>query len=156
VLAPRALLIAVGFLAMAGGCWSEECTLKGCPWAFRVDFVKATPWADGTYRVEVNADGVGQTCEVVMPTTCASSSTCQGGQLWLLMASACGVVPPTQAIDGVAFPRHRPTQLAVQVAYEGTVLAAETFKPSYVESRPNGPSCEPTCRTAPPAVLRLP
>lgn len=118
VQALRPSLIALGLLVCVSAGCS--CPLIGCVDGVRVSWSGASPTDRGT----ITADGV------AMPFDCAGAATST------LFCTGTGV-----QLNG------RPTRLQVEVI-TATGTRTASFTPQYVESRPNGPRCEPVCNNA--------
>jgi hypothetical protein len=52
-------------------------------------------------------------------------------------------------IDGIVFYGQAPLTLEIAVRRDDMVVGEGSVRPAYTESRPNGPDCEPVCRSAP-------
>jgi len=61
---------------------------------------------------------------------------------------------PTCPAGGVTLQDFTPQQVSVTARWSGGEVTQD-FQPTYVESQPNGPACEPTCQTA-RVELRIP
>lgn len=143
-------------LAAAGCNELRPCTLIGCGAPFEVQFTKASAWPAGSYHVEVEADGVRSACTMGFPlTSCQVAVGCEGTADWRMNLSGCALPAAAQSISGLTFLTTRPAAVKVTVSHEQRTLGTGTFTPTYTTSRPNGPSCEPECRTAPSASLSL-
>jgi hypothetical protein len=151
-------LIAVSMGMMVGfldGCSSHACTLIGCGMGLEVEFqgAKSSP---GIYQIEVVSDGAPATCQLTIPFTCGTPPTCSPAVPdWRLIWSGCALGPEHQTIDGLAFSSGGPTSIDVIVRHDDQVIGGGSATPTYSTSRPNGPDCEPVCRSAPrfPIVL---
>jgi hypothetical protein len=148
----RTALLAV--LSLAGtvvhGCSSQKaCTLIGCASSFEVGFTGATG-IPGVYRVEVVADGATSSCEITLPFTCDTQPACSSSDLpWRLTRSGCALGADRETIDGFIFFSQPPMSLTFDVRRDGRAVGGGSITPVYTESRPNGPECDPVCRTAP-------
>lgn len=118
----RTLMIASVFSALvAAGCvGSNACTLIGCVDGVQVNWSGASSVDRGT----ITADGV------AIPFNCATGSTST------LVCTGTGV-----RLQG------RPARLQVEVT-TATGTRTASFTPQYVQSRPNGPGCDPVCNNA--------
>jgi hypothetical protein len=58
-------------------------------------------------------------------------------------------------VGGVEFATAAPAKVDVIVSKDGRRIGGATFEPTYQTSKPNGPNCEPTCRTAPRTSLMV-
>jgi hypothetical protein len=150
-LAHLAILAAV-FLP---GCASKECTLIGCSDSFEVRFTGATA-APGRYEIEVVADGIPSSCQVTLPHECGTPPRCSiDGAIWRLATSGCSVSGgEPQRVDGIVFQRAY-AALDFVVRRDDVVVGGGSAQPSYKESQPNGPDCEPLCRQAPPIQTEI-
>lgn len=61
---------------------------------------------------------------------------------------------PSCPAGGVALQDFTPDQLSVTARWSGGEVTQD-FQPTYIEAQPNGPACEPTCRTV-RLELRIP
>jgi hypothetical protein len=130
------------------GCSSDTCTLIGCGFSLEVAFTGATA-KPGRYRIDVVADGEASTCEVTLPRTCESQPTCASASLpWRLALSGCSIGDP-QTIDGIVFPANAPLTVDLLVHRDDRIVGQTSVLPEYKNSRPNGPQCDPDCRTSP-------
>ena len=121
VRAMRALMAFTFLAALLPGCLvGGACTTIGCLDGVDVRWSSASPTDRGT----ITADGV------VMPFDCAASSS-RG-----VSCTGAGV-----RVQG------RPARLQVEVI-TATGTRTGSFTPQYVQSRPNGPDCDPVCSNA--------
>jgi hypothetical protein len=149
-----------GLAALSSGCdrLVKTCTLIGCSSGFAVNFQYTDGvWRPGRYQVDVTSDGVSGSCEVTLPLApCETpSSTCTGQRSWSLGESGCALPTSQHSLSGISFSGTTPAKVDVTVSRDGRQLASQSFTPSYTTSQPNGPDCEPTCRTAATATLQL-
>jgi len=123
------------------GCSSKHCTTRGCYDGFSATVgpgeIGSLPI--GTHRLEVIADGVSLTCTFQIPSGTAAT-TCSTGLSVLFAPAGQGV--ETITVAGTPGQVH-----AWQYVDDAAILDAAAA-PSYEESRPNGPECEPVCRQA--------
>ncbi|WP_437567769.1 hypothetical protein [Sorangium sp. So ce542] len=127
----------------------QGCTQIGCVDGFTVRLASEAPWPAGAYRFVISADGETTTCEGKLPLPgCAAGRalTCSGPSL-LIGESGCALPPSAHGFSEIQM-RSAPRQVTVEVSRDGASLVKADFSPSYVESRPNGPGCEPVCRSA--------
>jgi hypothetical protein len=100
-------------------------------------------WAEGSYTLSVTLDGQQQTCDFSVPADLPSgvgvtSLDCGGNDFEAGLGSY-----------GVSLQfSTKPETLGLELARAGTVLLSDSRKPAYEESRPNGPYCEPDCKSA--------
>jgi hypothetical protein len=133
---------------------NRQCTTIGCASAFQLAFDRRSAWAPGTYTVEVTADGAKGTCDVTFPLACSSKPRCTGPVGWELVLSGCALDPSQHALTAVVF-NTGPAMVEVRVLAAGRALGSGRYTPAYKTSQPNGPGCEPTCRSAPIEELSL-
>ncbi|WP_437950762.1 hypothetical protein WME98_08080 [Sorangium sp. So ce296] len=128
---------------------ARGCTQIGCVNGFTLRLASEAPWPAGAYRFVITADGETTTCEGKLPLPdCAAGRalTCSGPSL-LIGESGCALPPSAHGFSEIQM-SSAPGQVTVEISRDGTSLAEADFSPSYVESRPNGPGCEPVCRSA--------
>jgi hypothetical protein len=130
------------------------CTEIGCGPTLRVRFSRPG-WPAGAYRVEVAADGVRGACDLTIPLSCTAVSSCSGLMDFSADVSGCALDPALHSIAGVTIGYSTPASFTVRVLQGDRELGAASFSPSYAVSRPNGPDCEPVCRSAPTETLTL-
>ncbi|XXX74016.1 hypothetical protein WMF30_40855 [Sorangium sp. So ce134] len=127
----------------------RDCTNIGCIDGFSLRLMANQPWTAGAYRFVIIADGETTTCEGKLPLPdCAAGPalTCSGPRL-LIGESGCALPPSAHGFSEIQM-SSAPRQVAVEISRDGATVAKADFTPAYVESRPNGPGCEPVCRSA--------
>ena len=157
------LLLLLPAVLFAGGCGTvppgtadQGCTVIGCGSAFSVNFLHAGAWPAGSYAVEVEVDGATFTCSATLPLQCNAPSPCPAGSPFLLGRSGCALDAAQQSLSGIDFDLgSAPASVRVKVSWDGATLGIGTFSPTFTTSRPNGASCEPVCKSAPPATLAV-
>jgi hypothetical protein len=153
VLRVSLLLGLAGCVPLGGGQDGGACPEIGCGPSYQVDFSRGA-WPAGSYRVEVTADGVGNSCDIVIPMTCDRPPRCQGSPAWLPRVEGCALDPGQQRIGGVTFERAMPASVTVTVWQGDRALGMRTFTPSYRTSQ--GPAgCNLSCTQAPGDALPL-
>ena len=148
------LLVSVGTLLP--GCIQEThaCTLIGCASGMEIQ-LQAPSWPQASYDVQVVTDGATRTCTVALPFSCDTRPSCVPAEgAWVLGLSGCMLGPGQESLSGVIL-NDAPGSIDVQVRRDGKVVGQAHAEPTYRESRPNGPDCEPVCRTAPSITLPL-
>ncbi len=133
------------------------CTLIGCNAPLTIAFDRDSGWAPGAYRVVVStAAGTAQTCTLSLPLRCEVSPRCDGAWDWNVTTSGCALDASQHAITGVAF-RYpsAPGHVFVNVYQDERPIGSGEYSPTYQTSRPNGPTCEPTCQNAPTVHLTV-
>lgn len=142
----------------------HACTLMACfAHASVTAHLGAADAAPGAHTFTLTADGSTQTCtlDVVDPARTAFG-TCTGGASVRLgpttrvvedhtsmpgMVSATFVPVPGRfewevTIDGT------PARVAIRHVLAGRTIVEREATPTYVDTRPNGPDCDPVCRVA--------
>jgi hypothetical protein len=130
------------------------CPAIGCGPSYQIDFKRAGPWPAGTYRVEVVAEGLRHTCDVIFPLSCDRPPRCQGNPEWLPIVSGCALDPAQQRIEGVVFNTFGPLGVTVKVSVDDRPLGMGTFTPTY-NSVTLAPGCSLTCFQAPRDAIEL-
>lgn len=162
---PRSLrLSAAAFVVIAlalSSCETDEpgmaCTLIGCVGGFEVNLQKGSAWAAGDYTFELDVDGVTNSCTVTLPFTgCDDAPKCaaelQGLSIGL---SGCALDKAQHKVSALTFIDSFPKKVTVTVKHGVDEIGAASYTPTYTESRPNGPNCEPLCKQAPAQTLQL-
>lgn len=149
----RLSLVAIAVaLPLAASCGSDSpeegpsgCTEIGCTDGLSVAFSSAS-WPAGDYRLDVVADGLDYYCETVLPLDKDVPVTCSSDSL-TLEVSGTELPPDQQAITGMHLSGLAEI-VQVSLSRDGLPLATQTYYPTYETVQPNGPGCEPTCRSA--------
>lgn len=133
---------------------THECTEVGCALPFEIALHGGG--APGAYEFAIQADAQSTTCTVTVPFTCDQPLRCMPeAPSFYLEMSGCTLPPNQQAITGIGFFDVAPDNIAVTVRRDGAPVAQASYAPVYELSRPNGPECEPVCRTAAGVELDL-
>lgn len=154
-------LFAVGLLFSAAGCESDDpgqtCTLIGCVGGFEINLEKASAWAAGDYTFDLDVDGKTNSCTVTLPfTSCNDGLKCTTELTDLTIGlSGCALPAAQHKISGLTFFNTAPKTVAVTVKFGVDEIGSVSYTPTYTDSRPNGPNCEPLCRQAPAQTLSL-
>ncbi len=125
------------------------CTQIGCLNGLLVRVAKATPWVPGRYTFELDLDGVQVSCSGALPLQpCESgpSLACTGDGKVIISESGCALPPESQGFGDLQI-SGEPQSVGITIKLDDSVLHTTTLNPSYVTSQPNGPGCEPTCRS---------
>jgi hypothetical protein len=149
-----AALALTGCVPLGGGQDSGACAEIACGPAYQIGFSRPGPWAAGTYRVEVTADGTGNSCDVVFPMSCDRPPRCQGSPAWMPVLVGCALDAGQQRIDGISFERAMPASVTVTVWHADRSLGMRTFTPSY-RSSPGPAGCNLSCTQAPGETMTL-
>ena len=123
------LAIGLGVMTLLGSGLArpvQGCTMIGCFETLAIEFEGFQP---ETYSVEVSSPSM-ETVRFECPTPGASN------------ASGFTMCTP----NGVNLSEVSPDDITVKVSWEGG-SKTETFHVSYETYQPNGPQCEPTCRS---------
>jgi len=150
--------MALAILPAAIGCTttSTDCTAIGCGPAFLVQFERTGAWSPGNYRVTVVADGETVECTATLPLDCEGPPPCPSSAGFLVALNGCALDPSQHSITGVEFFQgSAPQSVEVRVYQDDVLLGEDRYFPSYTESQPNGPDCEPVCKNAEIADLAL-
>lgn len=151
-LLPALLLLGCAGTSPSGG----GCTEIGCGSAFSINFQRQGAWGPGAYTVKVTVDGAPFTCTATIPLSCDAPSPCPGDAPFLLGLNGCALDPSQHSLSGIELKQGTaPASIQVDVAQDGKDLGTGTFKPTYTTSQPNGPDCEPVCKSAPSVTLSL-
>lgn len=135
----------------------KVCTEIGCLDGLQIALKKETPWPAGAYTFDFTVDGAPVRCSGALPLgpcDAGPSLTCDVAERVVIGESGCALPAAEQGFSDVRVPG-APAEVAVTITHEGAPLHQSTLKPTYVESRPNGPGCDPVCRSA-TAELALP
>ena len=135
----------------------QVCTQIGCLDGLLVRVVKPSPWVPGRYTFEVDVDGVQVRCSGALPLQpCESgpSLACTGDGKVIISESGCALPPESHGFGDLQI-SGEPQAVGITIKLDDNVLHTTTLQPSYVTSQPNGPGCEPTCRSG-SADLALP
>jgi len=133
---------------------SPGCPAIGCGPAYQIDFQRSGTWPTGTYRIDVSADGMANSCEITIPMSCDHPPRCQGNPSWLPLLEGCALDPMFQKIGGVMFNQVTPASVTVSVSMNDRSLGMRTFTPTY-RTNTIAPGCSLTCTQAPGEVMTL-
>jgi hypothetical protein len=139
-----------------------SCTLIGCSDQSTVTFSTTTGrWADGTYTLNVAADGTAGTCTFAIDSAAGTLSGACGGVSAINPTELDGGrVDSDGGVDTFVFSgvsgsydivlpvEGAPLRLAVTLSIDGKTIANATLMPNYRRFQPNGPGCDSTCLEA--------
>jgi hypothetical protein len=132
------------------GCASthNSCAMIACSSSLRVDVISTgKPFAPGDYVVERTT--AGKTVSELCTIRSDRSTGCGGvGEI-----AAMGTAP-----DGMTLFltwSDAPAQFTLKITFGTAMVVNRAFDVTYETYYPNGPSCEPTCKTAYRTVNRL-
>lgn len=132
------------------GAGEKMCTQIGCIDGLQVQVEKATPWPPGAYTFVVTLDDTTITCTGALPLRpCeeAPSLTCDVPDRIIIGESGCALPPEQHGFADIHVPS-AVERFALAITHDGQPLGGIDVKPTYVTSQPNGPGCEPICRSA--------
>jgi hypothetical protein len=134
---------------------ATACTLIGCGPALEIDFTGETSRL-GLYAIDLVTDRGFQHCEVMLPFACDKAPACPSEDyVWAPILSGCGSDSGAPSIDGLAFYDVGPSVVDLTVTLDGYVIGHVRAEPTYTETRPNGPDCEPVCRSSADVEVEL-
>lgn len=142
------LLLAAAAVVVTSCNVGQVCTLVGCSSGVSVTLTSSA-WQDGDYTLELTSDGQREQCSFRVPTIVNVDSSvpvsCSGGssRVWLDVNGR-----DAHQIVIHASVAAEPKVLGLGLSRDGSVVFTHSDMPSYVTSQPNGPDCEPTCRSA--------
>ena len=140
---PRLAVLAAFALV---GCRQDECTDMSCVDGLEVSFRK-NYWDEGTYLVEIEADGQLISCFGTIPIEAGDGSGCDTAGATLYLSG--GSLPiEEQSLDGFLLSRAGLLDVVTAIYRGKELLAYEGFQPSYETLTPNGEDCGPVCEYA--------
>lgn len=127
----------------------KSCTAAWCVSGLTVNFSSASGrYAAGTYHLGIVADGVSITCSATLPRTRTSPpTTCSSAGAELRVSGSEYLPASEHALDELLLTT-QPHSVSLTITLDSKAFASATLSPTYVTSQPNGPDCEPTCRSA--------
>jgi len=157
----------VASLFAAAGCETKVCTEIGCVNQLSVTVTRADgSFPSGVHQVDVTADGVTRSCTFTFAGSVVSTACPSGLFLSVNQATTCTEMRTPTAVSLRCDPIPRqfvevlsmsgmPRDVRVVQSMDGVALLDQSIAPTYKQSRPNGPGCEPLCEQA-SATLTLP
>ena len=134
------------------GCAAQYCTAIGCLDGLRVDLTPTSGWKMGSYRFDIEIDGVVTTCEGSLPLKpCTGGPSLQctpAGQRVVISESGCALPTEQHGFSQVSISDTAAKSVTIKVSRDGTPLVSKTLAPRYITSEPNGPGCPSTCTNA--------
>ncbi len=149
------------------------CTQIGCLDQLGIELESpSAAWAPGSYTLDLNIAGAPHACAFELPQdlpahgnlgqvqcTPAASESGEPVQVMILqvvncteqvtedvVSSTCEPVPERHTIQ-IGIPG-TPGSVTLDLKRDGAPLLTRSYEPTYAETRPNGPQCEPVCRQA--------
>ena len=142
----------LGLLGLLAGCGDKvdvSCTDIGCQDGLQVDFEPVLETA-GDYEVEIVVDGVSTRCLASLPLDAEAPSSCDEEGVYLT-TSGSALSEDQHEITGV-YLTAGPDTVSIGVLRDEAEVGGDTLSPTYTVVQPNGPECEPTCRSASASV----
>lgn len=133
------------------------CTEIGCIDGLNIDLKAPSGWPAGSYTFAFELDGAPVTCTGALPRGGCETGpalTCDVEGKVRVEELGCAVPPEKQGFSGIVL-FTGPKKATVTISRDGQELQRAELTPTYNESRPNGPDCEPLCRQA-QATVTLP
>lgn len=155
----RLTLPCAALLLLLGACSKDQvttadpgkmCTQIGCIGGLHIDLAAPGGWAPGSYTFALVLDGTPVTCTGGLPLPACDAGpalTCDVPDLVQIGASGCAMPPDQHGFSDIHL-ISGPARVELTIARDGQTLHNSTLTPTYVESQPNGPGCEPICRGA--------
>ena len=148
-------------LLAVSSCSSESenghaCTDIGCTDGVHVS-VLTGPLEDGDYTLRVTLDGAAYECTLSAPGDVpapgsghALSCSPELGSALVISRSSCDdtACPPTGPLEWSFLPEGFPETVAVKLERGGETLAEAERSIEYHQIYPNGPDCDPGCKTS--------
>jgi hypothetical protein len=128
----------------------KMCTEIGCIGGLRIELKATSGWAPGEYTFTFALDGAPVTCTgslPLRPCDAGPSLACDVPDRVQIGESGCALPPEQHGFADILVPSS-PAKLELAIRRDGQQLWAGELTPTYVESQPNGPGCEPICRGA--------
>ncbi|WAS97959.1 hypothetical protein [Nannocystis punicea] len=128
----------------------KVCTEIGCIGGLRIELQPSSGWPAGDYTFAFALDGVPVTCKGALPLRACDagpSLTCDVPDRVQIGESGCALPPEQHGFADIQIPSS-PAAVQLEIRRGEETIYAGDITPTYVESRPNGPGCEPVCRGA--------
>ena len=126
------------------------CTQIGCIGGLHIDLAHEGPWQPGSYSFALVVDGAPISCTGSLPLPACDAGpplTCDVPGRVQIGASGCALPPDQHGFSDIRI-ISGPARVELTIARDGETLHEGVLTPTYVESQPNGPGCEPICRGA--------
>lgn len=124
----------------------------GCRSGLSIPIVWDNALSPAKYRLELTVDGKKGQCEVRWPYKSCSempAATCSGELAFNLATSCKADEPPaTGMVLGPVELDNTPEKVALKIWRDKVMTYQRELLPTYKETRPNGPGCEPLCKQA--------
>lgn len=134
----------------AGG--EKVCTQIGCINGLRIELVKASPWAPGSYGFAFDLDGAKVACTGTLPLKACDagpSITCDVADRVQIGESGCAMDAKTHGFADIQIlGGEMPRAVGLAITLDGAPLIDAKLTPAYRTTRPNGEGCEPQCTSA--------
>ncbi|HBR68475.1 MAG TPA: hypothetical protein DEA55_03770 [Rhodospirillaceae bacterium] len=125
------------------------CTEMACIDGLVLNVHPDRTWLPGNYEFTFKLDGREVHCMGALPLkSCEVGPSVQcDGEGVQITESGCAMPPETHGFGSITF-SEAPAAVDIRIVHEGNVLAERSISPAYETVRPNGPECEPSCRSA--------
>lgn len=124
------------------------CTQIGCSNGLTVSLDQGYRWKPGSYVFDITLDGRAVHCAGILPLNpCGQPSLRCNAKNVTIGESGCALPKESHGFSDIRFDG-APKSVAVKITSGGSMIASQTFTPSYATSQPNGPGCEPVCHSA--------
>lgn len=151
------LFLAGCCLANAANAQEQVCTQIGCENGVIFNLDHDKQWRAGNYMVYVTMDRKTYACKGELPL-----KPCGEGASFV-----CSAPDVSIGESGCALPKEQhglsrikldgtPQKVIVRMTYEGKPMVTKTLYPTYDTTQPNGPQCEPVCKSATYRLLLAP
>ncbi len=149
------LLLATSALQSSCGSQSKACTLIGCTDQLTVE-VSSSGGATPVFAADLMVDGRSISCPAPAQgaiVTCDASVSIRSYEQHSCTQSVSGNTASQTCLGTGVFGERiviagAPALVSVALRNDSSVVAQQTFQPSYAQSQPNGPGCDPICRQA--------
>ncbi len=128
----------------------KMCTKMGCVSGLHVNFAKVTPWTAGAYTFALELDGAAVTCTGALPLPACDQGPalrCDVEGKVQIGESGCALPPEQHGFSDIQI-FGEPAKVKLTIKREDQQLHSGELAPTYVTVQPNGPGCEPECRSA--------
>lgn len=128
----------------------KMCTMIGCINGLHLNLAKVTPWTAGNYTFALELDGAAVTCTGALPLPACDKGAalrCDVEGKVQIGESGCALPPEQHGFADIQI-LGEPAKVKLTIKREDEQLHSGELTPTYVTSRPNGPDCEPECRSA--------
>ena len=126
----------------------RACTEMGCTNGLILRVDPAKDWKSGNYVFEFVLDGRRVTCRGELPLKPCEEPSIRCDKPGIsIMESGCAL-PKTAHAFGDIQVEGDPRKIMARITHNGKTIVTRTIAPRYTTSQPNGPGCDPVCRSA--------